>query len=540
MEMDRRTARRRLALALALVSALAWHASGAAAADELLTGDRLHLSKRVFSMRSRDASITLGSGAGTADDPVLQGGTIRVLSIEGDVFDTTYPLPASGWRYLRRGGTVTGYVFGGASPLRGVHVKSGKEISVLGRGDALGQTLGGNPSPVRIVLTLGRHQYCASFGGTVQFTPGRTYLAKTSPAPDLCPLPYGDDAFWLCRPGMANNQCLVAHALDATVIHPDLTTSAEPEVGAEDHPYDCFYVYPTVDLFGPVGNHEDVTDPAYVSLTLDPLLSQAARLNGLCRIFAPHYRQITLGTFGTPNAAQYLDIAYRDVLDAWRLYLRYRNGGRNVVIMGHSQGTFMTTRLMQEEVDPSSTLRSRLIAALLIGGSVTVPQGGTIGGTFQNIPLCQTAEQTGCVIAYRSYAAGFPPANGSNDMGGPTMDVACTNPPGLGATAPALFSATYFPTHTNQPLYNIAPNPGVPTPFAEFPTFYAGQCVKDSTNHSYLEVSVSPAPGDQRQNPVPFDSGILSPSFLGTHILDYSWAMGDLVNLVQTKAVSMP
>jgi hypothetical protein len=144
------------------------------------------------------------------------------------------------------------------------------------------------------------------------------------------------------------------------------------------------------------------------------------------------------------------------------------------------------------------------------------------------------------VIAYRSYAAGFPPANGSNDMGGPTMDVACTNPAGLGAAAPAVFSATYFPTHTNQPLYDIAPNPGVPTPFAEFPTFYAGQCVKDSTNHSYLEVSVSPAPGDQRQNPVPFDNGVLSPSFLGTHILDYSWAMGDLVNLVQTKAVSMP
>ncbi len=540
MEMDRRRARRRLWFALVSLSGLAVWASTAVAANELLTGDRLHLAKRVLSMRSRDASITLGGGAGSADDPVLHGGSIRVLSIEGDVFDTTYPLPATGWRYLRRSGTVTGYVFGDASPLRGVHVKSGREISVLGRGDALGQTLGGNPSPVRIVMTLAGRQYCLSFGGTVQFSPGRTYLAKASPAPDLCPLPYGDDAFWLCRPGMANNQCLVAGSLDATVIHPDLSMTAEPEVGAEDHPYDCFYVYPTVDLFGPVGNHQDVTDPAYVALTLDPLLAQAARLNGLCRIFAPHYRQITLGTFGTPNAAQYLDVAYRDVLDAWRLYLKYENGGRNVVIMGHSQGTFMTTRLMQEEVDPSSALRSRLIAALLIGGSVTVPQGGTIGGTFQNIPLCQSVAQTGCVIAYRSYAAGFPPANGSNDIGGPSMDVACTNPAGLGVATPAVFSATYFPTHSNQPLYNIVPNPGIPTPFVEFPSFYAGQCVKDATNHSYLEVSVSPGPGDLRQNLVPFDNGVLSPAFLGTHILDYSWTMGDLLNLVQTKAAAMP
>jgi DUF3089 family protein len=534
-------ARRRIrfVLAAALASAL-WSPGPCAAADELLTGDRLHLTKRILGMRSRDPSITLGQGAGSADDPVLHGGAARVLSIAGDVFDTTYPLPASGWRYLRRDGAVTGYVFDGPSPLRGVHVKAGREISVLGRGDALGQTLGGNPAPVRVVLTLGEHQYCVSFGGTVAFTPERAYLAKGSPAPDICPLPYGDDTFWLCRPGMANNQCLVPNTLDATVIHPDLSTTLEPEAGTEDHPYDCFYVYPTVDLLGPVGNHLDVTDPAYVALTLDPLLSQAARLNGLCRIFAPHYRQITLGTFGTPNAAQYLDIAYRDVLDAWRLYLKYHNGGRNVVVMGHSQGTFMTTRLLQEEVDPSSALRSRLIVALMIGGSVVVPQGGTIGGTFQNIPLCQTAEQTGCVIAYRSYAAGFPPANGSNDMGGPTMDVACTNPAALGGTAPALFSATYFPTHTNQPLFNISPNPDIPTPFVEFPSFYAGQCVKDATNHSYLEISVDPAPGDQRQNPIPFDNPILSPAFLGTHILDYGWAMGDLVGLVGTKAAQMP
>jgi hypothetical protein len=526
-------------LPLVLTALLLCLAARAEGADERLSGDMLQLSGGLLGVRSRDASIDLGRGMGSLDDPVVHGGSLRVVSIEGDVFDESWALPAASWRYLHRHGATTGYSFKGPSPLRRVRVTGGKGLRVFARGAGLPHTLGGNPAPVRVVLTLGQQQYCMSFGGTVEFTPGNRYLARNASAPDVCPLPYDQDAPWLCRPGMTNNQCFV-NSLDATVVQPDLSTTFEPETGAEDHPYDCFYVYPTVDLAGPVGNHADVTDPAYVRLTLDPLLSQAARFNGLCRIFAPHYRQITFGTFGTPGAAQYLDIAYRDVLDAWRLYLKYRNGGRNVVIMGHSQGTGMTTRLMQEEMDPSPALRSRLIAALLIGGGVTVPQGGIVGGTFQNIPLCQTAEQTGCVIAYRSYAAGFAPTSDSNNIGGPDMDVACTNPAALGGSAAGALVGTYFPTHSNQPLFRVVRNLGYTTAFVKFAQLYSAQCVKDSTNHSYLQISVTPGPGDLRQSPVILTHVALSPALLGTHILDYNWTMGDLLALVQTKAAMMP
>src|SRR5262249_56494314 len=94
-----------------------------------------------------------------------------------------------------------------------------------------------------------------------------------------------------------------------------------------------------------IGTHPDVTAPGYVALPLDPLLSQAARLNGTCRLFAPHYRQITFGTFASPDSAHFLDLAYRDVLDAWRLYLKNDNGGRNAVILGASQSTLLTPPL---------------------------------------------------------------------------------------------------------------------------------------------------------------------------------------------------
>jgi hypothetical protein len=521
----------------------------AGAADEMLSGDTLVLTAPGIRIVSHDPAIALGGGRGSADDPAVHGGSLRVLSVEGDVFDTTYPLPAARWHYRQRGrhrsassatGAITGYVFRGPAPIRSVTVKAGRVIRILGSGPGLGHTLGANPAPVRVVLTLGAQQYCMSFSGTDEFKKGVRYRSTASGAPELCPLPYGNDDTWLCRPGITSNQCFV-NSLDSTVIHPDLSTTFEPETGTEDHPYDCFYVYPTVDLSNTPGNHLDVTDPSYVALTLDPLLSQAARFNGLCRIFAPHYRQVTFSALGSPDAPHFVDIAFGDVLDAWRLYLKYYNGGRNVVIMGHSQGTIMLNRLMRQEVDPSPALRGRLIVALLIGGDVSVPQGTVIGGSFANIPLCTSPGQTGCVIAYHTFAAAHPPMGGANIIGGdPTLDVACTNPAALGSSAAGAFTATYFPTHSNQPLFAVVADSGFTTPFIEYPDFYAGRCVKDANGHSYLEVSASPGPSDQRQDLVLYDSAALSPSLLGTHILDYNWTMGDLLSLVATKAAMMP
>ena len=351
---------------------------------------------------------------------------------------------------------------------------------------------------------------------------------------------YAGESLWLCRPDLTTNQCFV-NDLDATAVQPDNTLVVEPHVAGGDSDYDCFYIYPTVDLSGTAGNHTDFSD---ISLELDPLLSQAARFNGSCRVFAPLYRQITLGTFGDPNVAQYEAIAYGDVEDAFRHYMGQYNNGRNFVIMGHSQGTFMVTQLLQNLIDDAPELRARLIAAVLLGGSVTVPDGQTVGGTFQHLPLCTSAEETGCVIAYRSYAADFPPADGSNVVGPEGMDTACTNPAALltsAAGGKAHFGATYLPLVVNQLLFQVGKDVGltIGTPFAVYRNFFTGECVKDDRGRSYLQVGIEPASGDQRLNPINFTHPVLSPGGLGTHILDYSWAMGDLIELVQQKAAAL-
>jgi pimeloyl-ACP methyl ester carboxylesterase len=348
------------------------------------------------------------------------------------------------------------------------------------------------------------------------------------------PLGYGGERFWLCKPGMADNQCFV-NDIDATVVAPDNSTTVESHQGSEEHPFDCFYIYPTVDLTGPPGNHSDFSSTA---LELDPLLGQAARLNDTCRIFAPLYRQITFSSFGNPNAGEFLDNAYRDVEAAWNHYLAEHNDGRNFVIVGHSQGTFMTTRLIEENIDDDPVLRSRMIVALLIGGSVVVPDGQAIGGTFQNIPLCTSASETNCAVAYRTYAESHPPAGGSN-IQDPVLDTACVNPVAQGG-GPGMANA-YLAQTSNQPLFlGAVDDAGYGLPFVRYDDFYEVECVKDADNRSYLEIRPRPGVGDVRADLVNYGDPVLSPALLGTHILDYHFVMGDLVDLVEAKAAAMP
>jgi hypothetical protein len=143
------------------------------------------------------------------------------------------------------------------------------------------------------------------------------------------------------------------------------------------------------------------------------------------------------------------------------------------------------------------------------------------------------------VIAFRTYAEGYPPTANSNTPADPSLSTACTNPAALGG-GPALLSGSYFPKVLNQAIFQVAPPPDVPTAFALTRDLYSAECVEDSTGSSYLEIRVTPGVGDQRTNPIPFDHPVLAPSFLGTHILDYNFTLEDLLAQVETRAAALP
>ena len=139
---------------------------------------------------------------------------------------------------------------------------------------------------------------------------------------------------------------------------------------------------------------------------------QLARFASKCRLFAPLYRQVTLAglrqILGTGGLSLGRGLAYDDVRDAWAAYLRHDNEGRGVVLIGHSQGSYVLMELIRREID-GKPIQSRLVSAILLGATVVVPRGRDVGGTFQHVPVCRTAAQTGCVVTYSTYRSTAPP-----------------------------------------------------------------------------------------------------------------------------------
>ena len=154
---------------------------------KLLLGDSTNPAKRKLSLLSKDLTLTLGDGNGSADDPVQQGGSLRVVATGGDGFDATYPLDAAGWAYLKGEGNGKGYKFRKGTPVRKILLKPGKSLKITAKGDALGHTLTTQPDSVAVELRLGARRYCFAFGGEQAFKPGKRLRATNAGAPGACP-----------------------------------------------------------------------------------------------------------------------------------------------------------------------------------------------------------------------------------------------------------------------------------------------------------------------------------------------------------------
>ena len=380
--------------------------------------------------------------------------------------------------------------------------------------------------------------------------------AATTSSPDAAAVPakyagyesdvYSDPAAWLCRPA-AEDVCDTN--MDAAVIAPDGTTEIERWAPAEDPPVDCFYVYPTISVDDtPTSDmHPGENEELFV------VRQQAARLGTKCRVFAPVYRQLTLTTLmarlsGNPTPGSTpapVEFPYDDVLDAWKHYMANDNDGRGVVLIGHSQGAAILTRLVKEEIDGDATMRARLVSALLIGIPVRVPAGADVGGDFAELPLCRASDQTGCVVAYSTFRDTSPPPEssifGHVTGGGPTDRAACVNPAAPGGGSAGLHP--YFPTDgralpggtgasASTPEW-VDPELGVTigTPFVALPGMVDAKCVERG-EFSYLEIHVDGDPTDPRIDDI---GGDLTPEW-GMHLVDVSVAMGDLVDLVGSQA----
>lgn len=166
---------------------------------------------------------------------------------------------------------------------------------------------------------------------------------------------------------------------------------------------DVFYIHPTTDRSRERHN-ASVEDSAVNAWTDASVIArQAGAFNRCCRMFAPRYRQATLGagyTGGEAREAAFA-LAYADVLRAFDHYITHDNGGRPFILAGHSQGAAHLERLLAERID-GKPLQQHLVAAYVIGIGLAE---GQFGRTFRSLPICQTPRQTGCVVHWNSMLA---------------------------------------------------------------------------------------------------------------------------------------
>lgn len=376
------------------------------------------------------------------------------------------------------------------------------------------------------VLCGGLLLWCLAIPASAQAPPGTDYSRPEH---------------WLCRPGKTNDACAID--LTATVVAADGRLTREAFRAHPDPPIDCFYVYPTVSM-----------DPSPSSdLTAGPeeenvVRQQFARFAAQCRTFAPLYRQVTLaGLRGTMASGARLSLdqgpGYRDVVEAWRHYLTHDNQGRGVVLIGHSQGAMVLTRLIAEEID-GTPVQPRLVSALLLGTTVPVAKGADVGGAFKHIPLCRAADQTGCIVTFAAFRATLPPPENTlfGKVTAAGLEAGCTNPAALSGGAGPLHAyltgrGSFIASSAPQTHEWVKGGPAIETPFVSVPGLLTARCASNE-HASYLEITVHADPADPRADDI---AGDLGPpgrptASWGLHLVDVNLAMGNLLDVVERQA----
>ena len=222
----------------------------------------------------------------------------------------------------------------------------------------------------------------------------------------------------------------------ATLPETDHKANLTPEGAATDSSLaNVFFIHPTTML----SQKGWVQDPVKEDLSkemLDELIvsGMASVFNGCCSIYTPRYRQATFGSYYVPaaEANAVFSIAYEDIETAFDYFIEELAANQPFILAAHSQGALHGQRLL-EKIDKDPKIRNAMVAAY-IGGHKFPRQA--FGTSIKNIPLCESAEQTGCVISWNTYGKDFNPYR--NDVPFTWKDekinlperapIVCTNP----------------------------------------------------------------------------------------------------------------
>ncbi|MGE0667311.1 MAG: DUF3089 domain-containing protein [Sphingomonadales bacterium] len=223
-----------------------------------------------------------------------------------------------------------------------------------------------------------------------------SYWAMTPPEPFAAMTPppepdYAESSAWAALPTKR----------DAADQVPDAPQTVDAQDRAE---VDVFFIAPTT-YYNRAGWNAPIDDQdAQERLDKFVLKYQASAFNGSAKVYAPHYRQATLGAFFPENREDgdmALELAYGDVRRAFRYYMEHYNRGRPFILAAHSQGSRHLSYLLRDEID-GTPLARRMVAAYAVGFALPMDLFDRV---YEDIEPCAEARQTGCVASWNSFAA---------------------------------------------------------------------------------------------------------------------------------------
>jgi hypothetical protein len=182
-----------------------------------------------------------------------------------------------------------------------------------------------------------------------------------------------------------------------------------------DKPVDIFYFYPTA--WARAGK-----DDPYYSTIDNPMMLKGAKLlfdaqatafAPVGNIFAPYYRQADAGYIFSLSVADQAKVIggfpKTDTFAAFDYYIKHYNNGRPFILAGHSQGSILLELLLSDYMKANPDVYARMIAAYVIGASITEPYLAD----NPHLKFSEGPDDTGVIISYNTEA---PSISGPNPL----------------------------------------------------------------------------------------------------------------------------
>ena len=178
---------------------------------------------------------------------------------------------------------------------------------------------------------------------------------------------------------------------------------------------DVFYLYPTVyQKKTPAdANICNADNPDMVQRSQQAFAYQASAFSPTANLYAPYYRQADAAyTLTLPLAEQRQvvgGIPATDALAAFDYYIKNHNQGRPFILAGHSQGSNLLLYLLSDYMKQHPEVYSRMIAAYVIGYSIT-PE---YLAENRHLKFATGPDDTGVIVSYNTEA---PQMTGKNPV----------------------------------------------------------------------------------------------------------------------------